>query len=169
MATFGVGASASRRNVGPQVNAKSVMGPYGKVYDRGVLVFDPTVNQIEQIQDDTYSSVKPNAVSTVVITTPSSKTRAVYTALKSGMSPATLAWADDVIVDARTITGTVKLGAAAAVASDNVVLTQNGTQIIATFNQPTNMGDQAAFNAAGSIGKVTEVDGETISFTAAVV
>ena len=170
MATFGVGPSASRQNVGPTANMRSTQGAGGKVYDRGVLVFDPAVNKVEQIQDDVYVSNKPNAVSLVTITTPSSKTRAVYVAQKAGMSPATLAWADDIITNSRPITGTVKLGAAAAVASDNVVLTQNGTTVTATFNQPVDMGLQAAFNAQGSIGKVTETaDGENISFTAAII
>ncbi len=169
MATFGVGASASRRNVGPNVNMQSTMGAYGKVYDDGVLVFDPTVDQIEQIQDDTFSATKPNAAAAVTITTPGSVTRAVYVAQKSAMTPSTLAWINEIIASAKTLTGTVKLGAAGAVASATAVLTQGSTTVTATFTQAVDMGNQAAFNAAGSIGKVTEADGEAISFVAPIV
>jgi hypothetical protein len=167
MVTFGVGPSASRQNVGPNVNMNSKMALSGKVYDRGVKVFDPAVNKVEQIQDDTFLNSKPNAVSVVTITAPSSKTRAVYVSQKAGMSSSTLAWIDDVITNSRTITGSVKLGSAAAIASDSVTLTQDGTSVTATFNQPSDMGVQSVFNTQGSIGKITEADGETINFTVA--
>lgn len=51
--TYGAGPSTSGKNVGPDHSTVSKLGPYGKVYDKnGDLVFDPTVNMVEQIDPD---------------------------------------------------------------------------------------------------------------------
>lgn len=51
--TFGVGPAVAGKNVGPDNSTVSRLAQYGKVYDKnGDLVFDPTVNLIEQIDPE---------------------------------------------------------------------------------------------------------------------
>ena len=165
MATFGVGASASRKNVGPSVNMKSYQGASGKVYNDGVLVFDPTVNKIEQIQDDTFSANKGDITATVVVSLQSGKTRAIYTANKTNASASTKAWFTELISGNKTLTGGVKIGSDAVVNAQTVSVTETATLLRAQFDFSTDLGkDQAAFNTAGSKGTVNEGDGESITF-----
>lgn len=52
--TYGVGDSTEKKNVGASVDAVSIQDEYGKVYDKGELVFDPTDDAIEIEQEDGY-------------------------------------------------------------------------------------------------------------------
>lgn len=163
--SFGVGPSAERRNVGPNKNMNSKMDARGRVYDDGVLVFDPTVNQIEQIQDDTFSPDHGDLTSTVVVSLQTGKTRAIYTAQKGTTSASAKAWFDELITSAKTISGGVKVGSDAVVNAQTVTLSQTSTLMRAQFDFATDIGkDQAAFNTAGSKGTAHEADGELIDF-----
>jgi hypothetical protein len=50
--TYGVGPSAEKKNVGQDINAFSRQDEYGKVYEDGDVVFDPTDDAIEIEQED---------------------------------------------------------------------------------------------------------------------
>lgn len=47
--TYGVGPSAISKNTGPDVSMDSKLDARGRVFDKGVVVFDPTVDMIGQI------------------------------------------------------------------------------------------------------------------------
>jgi hypothetical protein len=147
----------------------STLDATGKVYQDGIVVFDPAVDPIEQIQPDTFANSQGTITgSTVVATNPVTNTRAVYSAPKANATQYTKNWFNELISAAKTVTGTVKVGAGAAVAATTVTLSQNSTHLIAQFDMPSNLGNQAAFNAGGSLAVITEADGQTVSFTVAV-
>ena len=169
MATFGVGPSAARTNTGPNTGMKSRLGSLGKVYNDGVLVFDPTVDAVELIQSDTYSqNYGSYAVTSVVVTLPSSKTRAVYTIAQSAVPAGTREWLNELVASNKTLAGSVKVGTDAAINAETVTLTKASSNFVIQFDMATDISkNQAAFDSAGSVGRIQEADGENASFTKA--
>jgi|GEM_PF-4985623 len=168
MATFGVGDSAARTNTGPNVNMQAKQGTGGKVYEDGILVFNPAFNAIELIQPDTFDASQGNVAGAVVVSIVSTNTRAVYTVLKTAATQYTINWFAELVSSGKTIAGSVKVGAAAAEDAATVTLSTTSTELIAQYDFASDIGeDQAAFDAAGSISTVDEADGQTVNFVVA--
>lgn len=50
--TYGVGASAEKKNTGADVDQVSVLDDTGKVTNKGEVVFDPKIDKVEIQQAD---------------------------------------------------------------------------------------------------------------------
>lgn len=50
--TYGVGPSAEKANIGGDINQYNIVDEKGRAFQDGELVFDPTENPHELLQDD---------------------------------------------------------------------------------------------------------------------